>query len=136
MQDIFATATRKRLRFSSPMGPLSVEDLWELPLTSTKANQANLDDIAIAINKKLKESSTESFVRTTVRSNTELQLQMDIVKQIISERIAMDEAAAKRRDKAEMRQKLTAMLAEKEMDELNSKSRDEILKMLEDLEKE
>jgi hypothetical protein len=34
--NIFEQATRAKIRFSTPVGMLSVEDLWDLPLTSTQ----------------------------------------------------------------------------------------------------
>lgn len=42
---MFIKASRTKLRFESPKGLLSVEDLWDLPLISTMG-KANLDDIA------------------------------------------------------------------------------------------
>ena len=50
---MFEKASRMKLRFNTQRGVLSVEDLWDLPLIQ-------LDNIAIALNKKLQESKTES----------------------------------------------------------------------------
>ena len=47
--DIFEQASRLKLRFPSPLGTLSTEDLWHLPLTST-TGKANLNDIGKALN--------------------------------------------------------------------------------------
>ena len=44
--NIFEMATRKKIRFNSPQGDLSTEDLWDLPLSSKVNGKANLDDIA------------------------------------------------------------------------------------------
>ena len=48
MSEIFMKATQKKLRFDSTQGLLTVEDLWDLPLTGTN-KKANLDDIAIGL---------------------------------------------------------------------------------------
>ena len=64
---MFEKASRMKLRFNTQRGVLSVEDLWDLPLIQ-------LDNIAIALNKKLQESKTESFIKTRTKNTTELEL--------------------------------------------------------------
>ena len=52
MSNLFEVAARKKYRFDSQKGLLSVEELWDLPLQSTKS--VSLDSIAIALNKEIK----------------------------------------------------------------------------------
>jgi len=52
--EMFAFATKKKIRFETSKGLLSVEDLWDLPLTSDNG-RPNLDDIAKGIYKAMKE---------------------------------------------------------------------------------
>ena len=47
--NIFEQATRQAFRFESPKGFLTVEDLWNLPLTNN-TGRANLDGINAGIN--------------------------------------------------------------------------------------
>ena len=68
----FEKATRLRLRFETSRGNLNVEDLWRLPL-------AELDKLAIALNKQLKESSEESFIKAKSKDNKLLELPFAIV---------------------------------------------------------
>ena len=64
----FEKASRIRLRFDTPQGSLTVEDLWQLPLTS-RTGRANLDDIAKSLNRQLKETAEESFVVKNNKTN-------------------------------------------------------------------
>ena len=66
--NIFEQATRAKIRFSTPVGMLSVEDLWDLPLTSARA-RANLDDVARLLDAELKSTSSVSFVNDVSEVN-------------------------------------------------------------------
>jgi hypothetical protein len=122
----FLIASKKKLRFNSKQGSLTVEDLWDLPLTSTRANVATLDDIAIALDQEIKNSGTTSFVKKTTRANEEAKLKFDIVLEIIN--IKQDEAnlAEERRVNAEKKQQILQIIAAKENEALAGKSIDEL----------
>lgn len=133
--NIFEQASRAKLRFVTGVGSVSVEDLWDLPLTS-KTGKANLDDIAKGLYKVLKNSDDEvSFVsRPAVSSTSALdQLRFDIVKHVISVRLAENEAASKSRANAEKRQQILSVLAERENDALKNASVEDLNKMLGEL---
>lgn len=53
--EMFQQATRLKLRFSTSQGQLTVEDLWDIPLTSTR--NASLDSIAIDLHIQAKGAS-------------------------------------------------------------------------------
>ena len=57
---MFEQASRSKFRFNSSQGLLTTEDLWDLPLTSTR--YANLNDIAKELNRTLKATAEEDFV--------------------------------------------------------------------------
>ena len=48
MSNIFELATRKALRFGTERGPVTVEQLWQMPLQSK--NLFDLDNVAKACN--------------------------------------------------------------------------------------
>lgn len=134
MTDIFEKATRKKLRFPSEKGDLTVEQLWDLPLTSSRSN-LSLDGIARAINTDLKNLAEESFVVTTPDPRKALlELQLDILKHIIAVKLAEAESAKKSAEKAAERAKLLAALGEKEEQELTLLSKEAILARLKELE--
>lgn len=121
---MFEKAARLKLRFDSPVGQLSVEDLWDLPLTAKKA--VNLDDIAVALDRELKETSTTSFVRKSNKSNEITKLKFEIVLHIIEVRQAEADAEKLLRADAEKKQRILELIAEKQDDALKGKSIEEL----------
>ena len=115
----FEKATRLRLRFETSRGNLNVEDLWRLPL-------AELDKLAIALNKQLKESSEESFIKAKSKDNKLLGLRFDIVKHIIETLLSEDEEKKKAADKRAKREQLLELIAKKKNQELEGKSLEEL----------
>lgn len=115
----FENATRLRLRFETSRGNLNVEDLWRLPL-------AELDKLAIALNKQLKESSEESFIKAKSKDNKLLELRFDIVKHIIETLLSEDEEKKKAADKRAKREQLLELIAKKKNQELEGKSLEEL----------
>ncbi len=115
----FEKATRLRLRFETSRGNLNVEDLWRLPL-------AELDKLAIALNKQLKESSEESFIKAKSKDNKLLELRFDIVKHIIETLLSEDEEKKKAADKRAKREQPLELIAKKKNQELEGKSLEEL----------
>ena len=62
IMNIFEIASREDYRFNSVVGLISVSDLWKLPLTSSNEHKPNLNSIAIAISKSLKEFTEETWI--------------------------------------------------------------------------
>lgn len=110
--DIFQKAAQQKLRFDSPRGLLTTEDLFDLPLTAR--NGFDLETVAQTVNRSLKESSVESFVdKVKVASVTDT-LKLDIVKSVIATRIAERDEKAARAEKKLKRDRLLELLANKE----------------------
>ena len=124
---MFEKASRLKLRFDTPKGQLSVEDLWDLPLTSI-VGKATLDSIAIELNKQLKNSDEVSFVRAEKKSDPTVQLKFDIARHIIEVRMAENAAAATERAASERQQKLLAIIAKREDADLENLPLDELRK--------
>ena len=125
---MFEKAARLALRFTTPKGSLTVEDLWDLPLTS--ASGASLDNIAKGLNRQIKEATTESFVVKTSKADEELQLKFDIVKHIIEVRLAENEVAKNAAAKKVQKAKLLEVLSRKQDAALEQKTPEEIEQMI------
>ena len=129
---MFENAVRQKLRFDTSLGALSVEDLWDLPLTSTKG-RTNLDDIARALHKKLRSGDDVSFVDTERKSDATVQLGLDIVKHVIDVRIEENAAVKLEKERAEKKQKIMGIIAAKQDASLHEMSLDDLKKLMADL---
>ena len=133
MDNLFLQATREKFRFESSKGDLSVEQLWDLPLTSRTG--FDLDTVAKAVNANLKSSNEESFVNVSNNpAVSRLQAQLEVVKAIIEVKLAQAEATKKRAEKAAERQRLMEVLHSKKDQELQGLSVEEIERRLSQLE--
>lgn len=127
--DIFEKASKRKLRFITSAGNLSVEDLWDLPLTNSSAS---LNNVAKAVNKNLKSSVEEDFVEDKPEPNILDTLRLDILKRIIEVRKANIEKAEKAAETKARNQRILALLDEKADDKLKGKSEAALRKMLEE----
>lgn len=132
MENMFEQATRNKLRFESAKGPLTVEQVWDAPLTSR--NGFSLDDIAKQAKRELDALSEESFVEQVSPLKSVAVLKLEVVKHIISVKLTEKEAASKRAERAELRRQLTQALAERQSDAIKNMSPEEIQKRLKELE--
>ena len=126
---MFEQASRLKVRFESEAGNISVEDLWDVPLTS---NGVSLDKIARSLNRQLKESEEQSFVQPTTQDSL-TQLKFEIVKHIINVKIQEKETAQQTAEVKIRKERLLAILANKQDAELQSKSSEEIEQLIKDL---
>lgn len=126
--NIFELASRQKLRFDTPAhNQLNVEQLWDLPLQSSRVNQSDLDGAGKVILKALREQTEESLITPANKGpKSELELKLEIIKSIISTKQAENAAkvdAAKRETERVM---LRQLLTEKHADELKGLTKQEI----------
>jgi hypothetical protein len=122
---MFEKAARLKLRFSTPSGELSAEDLWDVPLTA-RAGKTNLDDLARALHQQIEQAPTVSFVKKSEPVSAIPQLKFDIVLHIIKMKMTEDEAAAKAKDTRERKQQIMAIIAQKQTEQLANSSIEEL----------
>lgn len=125
VENIFEYATRNKIRFSF-RGLISVEDLWDLSLT-------NLDSIYKELNKQSKQSEEESLLNIKTKEDEFLNVQIEIVKHIVSVKLAEKEAREKASAKKAQKQKIMSIMAAKQDEALQNSSIDELQKMLDEL---
>jgi len=120
---MFENAARLKLRFNTPVGNLSVEDLWDLPLTK-------LNIVAQTIHREIKNGEEESFIATPTNKDTVLVLKLDILKHII--KVRMEENAANLASKATLakREKILGLIEKKKDEDLGDLSVEELEALL------
>lgn len=129
---MYEVCLRKKMRFSSPKGELSLEQLWDVPLRSK--DDFNLDAIAKAANKVVKETSEESFVATRkTTAQTTAELKLDVIKHVIEVKLDEEDRAKQRAANVQEREKLLEALGKKEDAKLEGMTEAEIKKRLAEL---
>lgn len=123
--NIFEVATRTKMRFAFK-GMQSVEDLWDL-------NVKSLDSVFQDLNSQLKQTKEESLLDVKTQQNKELETKIEIVKHIVSVKLQEQTARLQEKEKREQKQKIMEVLATKQEENLQNKSEEELLKMLEEL---
>ena len=106
---MFDLITRKKMRFNTERGVLTIEDVWDL-------NLDDLDEMAKGLRSELS-ASQESFVhKKPVDEDTELAFKAVIY--IIDTKLAEREEAEKARKRAERKNMVMEALSQKELEEL------------------
>ena len=125
-EKMFEVATRCKVRFPF-RGSVSVEDLWDLSVE-------NLDSVFKTLNSQVKQSKEESLLNTRTKEDEVLEMQIAIVKYIVSIKLEEADARLKAKEKRERKQKIMGILSTKQEEELQGKSAEELQKMLTELE--
>lgn len=126
MDNMFMNAVRNKMRFDSNRGKLTVEDLWDIPMTG----KVSLDSVARGVYKELKECEDISFVGTQSKQSKDLEAKMELVKEVI--RIRKDEKDRQKEaaDEKARRQRIAEILEKKKDEDLLNKTTEELEAML------
>ena len=121
-EKLFETAIRNKFRFNFK-GQVSTEDLFDLSVR-------DLDTIFKTLNSQMKQATEESLLETKSKEDKVIELKIEIVKYIVSVKIAEENARLKAKENREQKQKIMSILAVKQEESLHSKSEAELLDML------
>lgn len=129
--EIFKKASKKKLRFSTNRGVLSVEQLWDL-------SKDEIRQLVIKAREAAKKSSGEvndselSFLDAPAKTKaTDDELRFEILKDIYLTKKSAEEKAQKKAEIKRNNQKLLELIARKQDEALEKKSIKELEKMLE-----
>lgn len=124
---MYKKALRAKLRFSTTKGKLTTEDLFDLSLT-------DLNNLAIALDKKLSETPRKSFISDIAPDTQEDELRFNIVKDVINLKLAERNAAQNAKAKAAEKAQLLEILHRKQNEALENLSVAEIEAKIAELE--
>lgn len=123
---MYLKANQTKLRFNTPQGVLSTEDLFDLPLTSQKQGRANLDDIGRALVLKIREQGDVSLVDEAKGADPKTALALDIVKDVIAIKKADNTAKLMAEQNRARREQIKGILESKKNEALSQKSIEEL----------
>ena len=125
-KNMFEVATRTKMRFPFK-GMISVEDLWDLSVQ-------NLDKVFKTLNSQRKEAQEESLLNVKSSEDEVLDTQIAIVKYIVGVKLEEQAARVKAVENKEKKQKIMALMAKKDDEEMENMSKEELQKLLDELE--
>ncbi len=131
MENKFIKASQSKLRFETNRGMITTEDLWAMPLTSRTG--FDLDTVAKHVNKQLRETEEESFVKPASTGNVDMTLRLEILKFVIEVKVEEAEKKKSAKEKKEKKAKILEMMERKQDAALEGKTLDELQKELDEL---
>ena len=123
--NLFEVATRENYLFPFK-GMINVIDLWNLSLT-------NLDSVFKTLNAEVKKSEEESLLNAKTKEDEELTNKIDIIKYIVSKKLAEKEARENEKKNKEKRQRILEIKAKRRDEALENMSDEDLDKLLADL---
>lgn len=122
--NIFEVAVRSKYRYPFN-GYISTEDLWDLTVQQ-------LDEVFKSLKAAEREANEESLLDTCTEADIQRSRKIAIIRHIVDVKLTEAEEKANEKKASEERQKILAIIADKQNEDLRSKSIEELLAMLED----
>lgn len=124
-KNLFEIATRNRYRFNYK-GVMTVEDLWSLRVE-------DLDAIFKMLNRQKKTADEDSLLVTKSAEDQDLANKIDIVRYIVSVKLAEAAERVSAAEKKAQRDKIMEIVAKKKDKALEDMGIDDLMKKLEEL---
>lgn len=135
MENKFEVAARTKLRFVTRVGNISVEDVWDLPLESSRG--FSLTELAedLVQGLEVKDSTKLAFLKKKKPNKEQelAQLRFDIVEYIATTKVKEQEDSENAKEIAERKKVITDLINRKKAEETESKSIEELQEELKNL---
>jgi len=121
--NIFLQASRLKLRFTSPQGALTVEDLWFIPLKTSRTNKASIENVGATVLSRQAELAKVGAASIFEDSDPspelgQVNLQVAILRAVASTRQAENKAKTETMALKAEKERLEALIREREGKEL------------------
>ena len=124
-KNLFELGTKNNYQFPFK-GMINVIDLWTLSVT-------NLDLVFKTLNAEVKKSAEESLLSVKTKEDEELSNKIEIVKHIVTVKLAEKEARENAKKNKEMKQRLLEIRAKRQDEALENLSDEALDKMIAEL---
>ncbi len=129
MSNFFEQASKLKLRYPTERGDITTDDLWDMPLLSQDGDDFSLNSLAGNLDMDAKKSSDQNYVYRKTEANEKAVLRFDVVKRVIAVKLEEIEAKENALLNQNKKDRIDAILADQEDEELKNMSKDELLKM-------
>lgn len=119
----FKEASRQKLRFQTPVGLVTTEQLWDLPLQE-------LDAMAVKLEEDYNKSGKKSFLVAKSKKDKQIKLALDIIIEVLVDKVQERDAAAQAASDKEHNQKILERIQQAKDKELDGLSVKELEKLL------
>ena len=120
---MYKQAIRLKLRFQTPKGLLTIEQLWSLSIT-------DLDKLAVAYREEYESSGRKSFLVKSSAKDKTAKLKMDIVVDILLTMVEEQAALEEANENKQHNKRILELISEKKDESLKGKSLKELEAML------
>ena len=120
---IYKEANRRKLRFNTSQGSVSVERLWELSIEE-------LDTLGVAAQTETDNSTKKSLLKKKTSVDEIAQLKYEIIKDVLFTKAEEREAANDAADKKAHNEKILSLIEKQRNSKLENLSEEELLKMI------
>lgn len=121
--NIWKYAAKNKLVFATNKGTLNASDLFDLKIE-------DLDKIYANLKKQEDNQNTYTLLDTKKKENADLEIKIQLVKEVFDDKIAAKEAAEKAAQTREQNRKIKDIIERKKDQELENKSIEELEKMI------
>ncbi len=122
--NVFEYAAVNKIRFPFH-GSIATEDLYDLSVT-------DLDSIYKTLNREIKKADEESLLNTKSKADITLNVKIEIVKTIVSQKLAQAEARKVAQEKKQRNERIKELIAQKQDESLQNKSIEELQQLLDE----